>query len=60
MNTENNKMNEPHKFALNLSKRLDFGSFNKHVTLQDLSIYYSKKNVRKQCKNNKIKIIVPT
>ena len=24
MNTENSKTNEPHKFALNLSQRLDF------------------------------------
>ena len=31
MNTENSKMNEPHKFVLNLSKRLDLRSSNKHV-----------------------------
>ena len=24
MNTENSKMNQPHKFILNLSQRLDF------------------------------------
>ena len=33
---------------------------NKHVAPQNLSIYYTWKNVRKQCKNNKPKIIVPT
>ena len=35
MNTENSKTNEPHKFALNLSQRLDLRSLNKHVTLQN-------------------------
>ena len=34
MNTENSKTNEPHKFVLNLSQRLD-----KRVALQNLFIY---------------------
>ena len=58
MNTENNKTNEPHKFVLNLSKRLDLRSSNTHVALQNLSIYYTWKNIRKQYKNNKLKGIV--
>ena len=41
MNTENSKMNEPHKFVLNLRQRLDLRSSNKHVALQNLSIYYT-------------------
>ena len=41
MNTENSKTNEPYKFVLNLSKRLDLGSLNKHVALQNLSTYYT-------------------
>ena len=47
-----------HKFVLNLSQRLDL--ISKHVTLQNLSIYYTWKNIRKQYKNNKLKIIAPT
>ena len=39
MNTENNKMNETRNFVLNLSQRLDLKSSNKHVALQNLSIY---------------------
>ena len=31
MNTENSKTNQPHKFVLNLSPRLDLKSSNKHV-----------------------------
>ena len=60
MNTENNKRNESHKFVLNLSQRLDLRSSNKHVALQNGSIYYTWKNIRKQYKNNKLKIIAPT
>ena len=37
MNTENSKTNDPHKFFINLSQRLDLRSFNKHVALKNLS-----------------------
>ena len=60
MSTENRKTNEPHKLVLDLLQRLDLRSSNKHVALQNLSIYYTWKNIRKQCKNNKLKIIAPT
>ena len=56
---ENSKTNQPHKFVLNLPQRLDLRSSNKHVSLQNLSMYYTWKNIRKQCKNNKLKIIAP-
>ena len=56
---ENSKRNELRKFVLNLSQRLDLKCSNKHVALQNLSIYYAWKNIRKQYKNNKLKIIVP-
>ena len=38
MNTENSKANEPHKFVLNLSQKLDLISSNKHVGPQKSSI----------------------
>ena len=57
INTENSKLNEPHKFV---QKDLDLRSLDKHVALQNLSIYYTWKNIRKQSKNNKLKIIAPT
>ena len=44
MNTENSKANEPHQVILKLSQRLDLSSSNKHVALQNLSIY----NVERQ------------
>ena len=58
MNIENSKKNEPHKLFLNFSQRLDLRSSNKHVALQNLSTYYTWKN-KKQCKNNKLKILTP-
>ena len=45
MNTENKKKtNEPHKFVLNLSQRLDLRSLNIHVAVKKLYIYYTWKN----------------
>ena len=60
MNTENRKTNESHKFVLNLSQNLDLRSSNRHATLQNLSVYYMRKNIRKRYKNNKLKMIAPT
>ena len=39
MNTENRKTSEPHKSALNSSQRLDLRSSDKHIALQNISIY---------------------
>ena len=47
-------------FCLNLPQRLNLRSSNKNIALQNLSIYYKSKNIRKQHKNNKLKVIVPT
>ena len=55
INTENSKTNKPHKFVLNLSQKLNLISSNKHVALQNLSIYYTWENIRKQYKSNKLK-----
>ena len=60
MNTENSKSNESHKFGLSLSQRLDLRSSDKHVALQNLSIYYTWKNITKQYKNNNLKSLTPT
>ena len=41
MNTENSEMNESHKFVLDMLQTLDLQTSNKHVALQNLSIYYT-------------------
>ena len=59
INTGHSETNEPHKYFPNLSQRLDLRSSNKYVALQNLSIYYTLKNIRQHCKNNKLKISAP-
>ena len=53
MITEDSKMNEPQR------QRLDLRSSDKHFALENLSIYHTWKNIRKQYKTNKLKIIAP-
>ena len=50
MNTEKSKLNEPHKFVLNLSERLDLESLKKDVAHQNLSMYCMKKNIKDEFK----------
>ena len=57
MNTGNRETNELHKFVLNFSQILDLKSSNKHVALQNLSFHYTCKKIRKQYKNNALKLI---
>ena len=45
MNIENSKRNEPHKFVLNLSQRLDLRSSNKHVALKNY-LFITRKTVQ--------------
>ena len=60
MNMENSKTNETHKCVPGLSQKLDLRSSNKPVALQNLSIHYTRKNIGKPFKSNKLKIIAPT
>ena len=50
MKTKNFKANYGHKFFLNLLQILYFKSWNKEVSLQKLSIYYTHKNIRQDYK----------
>ena len=52
MNTGNSKTNEPQKFVLNGLQRLDLKSSDKYVVLQNLSIYYTWKNIKQQHGND--------
>ena len=60
MNTENSKTNKPHKFRLSLSDKLNLKNPNKNITLCNLSIYYTWKNIKLAYSNNKFKISTPT
>ena len=60
MNTENSKVNEPHKFRLTLADKLNLKDPNKNMALANLSIYYTWKNIKSAYSNNKFKISAPT
>ena len=60
MNTENSKTNEPHRFKLDLTDKLNLKNPNKNMALANLSIYYTQRNIKSECKNNKFKIYAPT
>ena len=60
MNTENSKTNEPHRFKLDLTHKLNLQNPNKNMALANLSIYYTCKNIKSKYNNNKFKIFAPT
>ena len=47
-NTENSKTNEPHRFKLHLTEKLNLTNPNKHMALANLSIYYAWKNIKSE------------
>ena len=60
MNTENSKTNEPHRFRLDLTDKLNLKNPKKNMALANLSIYYTWKNIKSEYNNNKFKISAPT
>ena len=46
MNTKNNKINEPHRFKLDLTDKLDLKNPNNNMALANLSICYTWKNIK--------------
>ena len=56
MNTENSKTNEPHRFRIDLTDKLNIKNLEKNMALANLSIYYTWKNIKTEYNNNKFKI----
>ena len=59
MNAENSKTSEPHRFVLDLTEKLNLKDPKKNMVLANLSIYYTWKNIKSECNNNKFKISAP-
>ena len=57
MNTKNSQTNEPHRFKLDLTNKLNLKKQN--VALANLSIYYAGKNIKSEHNNNKFEISAP-
>ena len=60
MNSENSKASIPHVLKLKLTDKLDLRLDKKVVAISNLSIYYTRKNVKDIYNNNKFKMSAPT
>ena len=60
MNSENSKTNEPHRFKLDLTDKINLKNWNKNMARANLSNYYTWKNIKSEYNNNKFKISAPT
>ena len=58
MSSENSKTSDPHRLLLNLTDKIDLRKKDKYITLSNLSIYYTCRNIKKSYKDNKFKISV--
>ena len=59
-NTKNSGTNEPHRFKLDLTDKLNLKDPKKNMVLANLSIYYTLENIKSEYNNNKFKISPPT
>ena len=60
MNSGKGRTSEHHALLLRLVDKLNLRSGQKSVALSSLSIYYTWRNIKSSCKNNKFKISAPT
>ena len=60
LNGEHSKTREPHRFRLDLTDKLNLKYPKKNITLANLSIYYTWKNIKSEYSNTKFKISAPT
>ena len=60
MKSENSKTSESHRFKLDLTDKLNLKDPKENMALANFSIYYTWKNIKSVCNNNKFKISAPT
>ena len=60
MNSENSKTSDPQRLPLNLSDKIKLKGSDKYVSLSNLSIYDTWKNIKTSYKYIKFKISAPT
>ena len=60
INSENSKTSNPHVLKLKFTSKLDLRLGVKVIALSNLSIYYTWKNIKSSCNNNKFKISAST
>ena len=60
LNSENSKTPKTHVLKIKLTSKLDLRLSEKVIPLSNLSVYYTWKNIKSSCSNNKFKISAPT
>ena len=60
MNSENSKTSKYHVLTLKLTNELDLRLGEKVIALSNLSIYYTRKNIKSSYNNKKFRISAPT
>ena len=60
IDSENSKTSDLQRLLLNLTDKIDLRRKDKYITLSNLRIYYTWKNINKSYKNNTFKISAPT
>ena len=60
VNSEKSKTSEPHVLIIKLTEELDLRRGVKSIALSNLSIYYTWKNIKSLCNNNKFEKSDPT
>ena len=60
MNTLNSKTNKYNRFVYQFTDKLNLKSPSKNIALANLSIYYTRKNIKSEYNNSKFKISAPT
>ena len=60
INSELSKTSDPHRILINLPDKMRVNRSDKYVALSNLSVYYTRKNIKTSQKNNKLKISAPT
>ena len=60
MNSENSEISESHRFKLDVTDKRNLKYPKKNIVLANLSIYYTRKNIKSEYNNNKLKISAAT
>ena len=60
MNSDNSKTSKSHTLKLKLTSKLDLRLGEKLIALSNLSIYYTRKNIKSSYNNNKFKVSAST
>ena len=60
MNSNNSQTSKPHVSILKFTDKLDLRRGESRITLSNISIYYTWKNIKSSYNNNKFKISAPT